>query len=440
MTRSIYIFRSAGFLIFSLFVLFKSVDAQNTEILRLENHTENKISIAGFRLDGEQRLRLTGRVPEIRSSRRSASAWLLNSQTRQVVWKADAANLSRDDRYSAVFDESIDLKPGLYEVYLSTYTDGYFFNFRVGHQGFFDWLFNGDDRWDHSSKDWSDLFFAVEGKGTKLSKSEIIEAYDLRQKSLLFSAISLRDDDLAESWLQVDQPVGLDVYGLGEARPDGNFDTGWIMDMKSRKKVWELTYNNSDWAGGNEKNRESRELVKLEPGLYEIEFHTDDSHSYQGWNSAPPFDPLSWGMQIALTSPSDQNKVRRLETEPEGNFLARINRIGDNERRSMNFSLKQDTRVHILAIGEGSGGEMYDFAEIRDRNTGRLVWHMIYRETGWAGGARKNRQADETILLEAGEYILSYESDDSHSYKKWNDDPPADPSSWGVTLIAAGDK
>ncbi len=438
MSRSLSVPRSSAFIFLSLFALFNNLIGQNSELVRIENHSANQLSFAGFQLEGEQRLRLTGRVPDFQHSRQSSPAWLLNSQTRQLVWKADPAKLDREDRFYSVFDESIDLKPGNYEIYLSTFNDGFFYNFRFGQQGFFDWLFNGNEQGEYHRREWSDLFFAVEGKGTKLSKNQVIDNFDTARKDDLFSAVSLRDDDLTETWLQVEQPVEIEIYGLGEARPDGNFDTGWIMDAKSRKKIWELTFDNSDRAGGSEKNRSSRQLITLLPGLYEIEFHTDDSHSYHNWNSAPPFDPLSWGLQIALKNSADQSKLKRLEKEPEGDFLAKINRVDDDERRSVNFSLNKDLRVRIYAIGEGSGGEMYDFAEIRNRNTGHTVWEMRYRETEWAGGARKNRLTDETILLEAGEYTLSYQSDDSHSYNNWNDDPPSDPAAWGVTVAEAG--
>jgi hypothetical protein len=40
--------------------------------------------------------------------------------------------------------------------------------------------------------------------------------------------------------------------------------------------------------------------------------------------------------------------------------------------------------------------------------------------------------------LPAGEYILRFESDDSHSYGDWNADPPDDPEAWGVTVSRVG--
>jgi hypothetical protein len=59
---------------------------------------------------------------------------------------------------------------------------------------------------------------------------------------------------------------------------------------------------------------------------------------------------------------------------------------------------------------------------------------MTYSMTFHAGGGRKNRIVNTTILLDKGEYILRYQSDDSHSFNDWNTEPPDDPSMWGITI------
>jgi len=66
------------------------------------------------------------------------------------------------------------------------------------------------------------------------------------------------------------------------------------------------------------------------------------------------------------------------------------------------------------------------------------VWKMTYDESDPAGGARKNRVFDGVITLPAGTYVLRYTSDGSHAYGDWNDDPPDDPESWGITVFRTG--
>ena len=79
--------------------------------------------------------------------------------------------------------------------------------------------------------------------------------------------------------------------------------------------------------------------------------------------------------------------------------------------------------------------ESLDYGWIEDARTGTTAWEMTYSMTFYAGGGRKNRVVNTTIVLDKGEYTLRYKSDDSHSYNNWNVDPPEDPEYWGITLF-----
>jgi hypothetical protein len=77
---------------------------------------------------------------------------------------------------------------------------------------------------------------------------------------------------------------------------------------------------------------------------------------------------------------------------------------------------------------------MADYGWIENTKTGETVWEMTYRATTAAGGAHKNRMVNKTILLEPGEYEVHYQTDGSHAFGEWNDDPPEDQIHWGITL------
>ena len=65
---------------------------------------------------------------------------------------------------------------------------------------------------------------------------------------------------------------------------------------------------------------------------------------------------------------------------------------------------------------------------------------MDYRDTGHAGGDRKNRIVDKVIHLEKGSYVVHFVTDDSHSYRHWNSSAPFDPEHWGITLSGVDDR
>ncbi|MEZ4766595.1 MAG: hypothetical protein R3C26_26410 [Calditrichia bacterium] len=56
-------------------------------------------------------------------------------------------------------------------------------------------------------------------------------------------------------------------------------------------------------------------------------------------------------------------------------------------------------KVRVYAIGEGTGGDMYDYGWITDATNHERVWEMNYRDTDHAGGNGKNRLSDEVIDL-----------------------------------------
>jgi CubicO group peptidase (beta-lactamase class C family) len=115
------------------------------------------------------------------------------------------------------------------------------------------------------------------------------------------------------------------------------------------------------------------------------------------------------------------------------NVVAEIVRVLDNEDKTVPFKLDRERQVRIFSIGEGQGGQMFDYGWIENADKGFPVWEMQEPKTTHAGGANKNRKVDETITLPAGNYKLRYKSDDSHAFDHWNSLPP-DVNFWGIAL------
>ncbi|HEX8474964.1 MAG TPA: serine hydrolase [Pyrinomonadaceae bacterium] len=115
--------------------------------------------------------------------------------------------------------------------------------------------------------------------------------------------------------------------------------------------------------------------------------------------------------------------------------IAQISRVVDDKNEMVEFNLPREQRVRIFAIGEGDGGQMYDYGWIENVETTKTVWEMKLSETNHAGGARKNRGVDTVVNLPAGKYKLHYKSDNSHSFERWNSLPP-EVNFWGIALYA----
>ncbi|MFQ5583137.1 MAG: hypothetical protein ACE5GL_01725 [Calditrichia bacterium] len=250
------------------------------------------------------------------------------------------------------------------------------------------------------------------------------------------------DNEYIEEAFEIDQEMKLRIYALGEGRNGEMFDYGWITDLNSGKKVWEMEYSDTRHGGGARKNRMVDVIITLPAGRYKVHYISDDSHSYAHFNSAKPYEPSNWGIAIYPADAKYSDKhIRRLGEEAKSPYLiTRIIRVGNDRHIRRPFTIDRETKVRIYAIGEGSWDEMYDYGWIEDERDNSVVWEMSYKKTRWAGGAKKNRKTDTIITLDAGRYILHYLTDDSHSFNAFNADPPDDPVNYGISLYKVEDK
>ena len=378
-----------------------------------------------------------------------AYGWILNATTREVVWQMDGANTKRDWEYW-VADQYLDLPAGSYEAYFANHGFG---------QGllFAQWTRNIDRRSipteeakrghgflsamgvDESSllRHWREQ---VGNYGMELylpgrAASEVI-TFDapLRWKNIVVSLPALTDNGHWSQAFHLRKPVTLHVYAEGEGTGRHLNDYGWITNTRTRARVWEMTMDKSQFAGGANKNRRQVETLQLPAGDYEASFITDDSHSPADWNAAPPCDPGLYGLTLAL--PADADLAAFSATAPlTPPVLAELVRVGNDQDRRTSFTLASEQSVWIYAIAEGNGDEMADEAWIED-GAGKHVWTMEPIRTHHAGGASNNRLADEVINLPKGTYTLRFRTDDSHAYGRWNDDAPWDAEHYGVTVYA----
>ena len=112
--------------------------------------------------------------------------------------------------------------------------------------------------------------------------------------------------------------------------------------------------------------------------------------------------------------------------------VASIDQAGHNAHETVDFHLDECTRLRLYAIGEAKGNEIVDGAYVENADTGQVPWRMLAFESESAGYAR-NRRVDRPLTLPAGRYRLHYETNGSHAYQEWGEQPPGHPF-WGVTL------
>ena len=443
-------------IICTIIAAFFQGHAQDNTLVEINKIRPSELVIEGFKLDSEQELDIDVVGLHQKNGRHETiigTAWILNANTREVVWRFKTDNSRGGELEANGQRHKITLHSGNYEVYYSTYS--YFRHYNHwAHHGrhgigyYISHLFAAlfDDDYDYDNYDYYDEFYrnfkiVIKGKGKKLNRDEIESYQNNIRKDATTSLSAFKDNLYLSQGFEIKKPLDFEIYAIGEAREDGNFDYGWILNTETKEKIWQLDYWDSEHGGGSLKNRMVKESVSLPAGRYVAIYISDDSHSPEKWNSSPPYDPAFWGMTIQIADQAQEQYISKFDYQninPE-KVIFSLTRLRDDEFTSKGFTVKKPSELRIYAIGEGQDGEMFDYGWIVDAKTHKKVWEMEYDETEHAGGSQKNRMTDEVISLEKGKYIAYFVTDGSHSYRYWNASQPYDPQNWGMTILAANE-
>jgi len=363
----------------------------------------------------------------------SGNAWILDVGTRKVVWELSASEPSRGTRGAREFKGSVRLPAGSYTAYYAAFPDGEYWTDEGGKT-------RSDRKWHWFGDDPIDQFkLVVRGTGQPLAGQELDRARQAATASTIVALRGTSHEQFQQSGFALSKPTRVELHAEGEAREDGAFDFGWIINADTRAKVWEFSWRESEPAGGAPKNRVAKISRVLPAGRYAAFYATDDSHDPSEWNTQPPYDPDAWGLTISVTDSTARAGVKSFAYElvPETATFLALAPIGDGASKKRGFTLTRPMDVRVYALGEGRDGRMYDYGWITSGGSRQRVWEMRYDQTESAGGDRKNRLVDTTLHLQKGSYVVHYISDDSHSADQWNAAAPADGRHWGITLLAA---
>jgi hypothetical protein len=384
-----------------------------------------------------------------------AAGWIIDANTREPVWEMTMEN-TRGRDYRRTFDDDVRLQRGSYEVYYAAYgfaryhgRSGFSVNIDRrpgrdhGKRGSYTVSFGRDDRDEYEEFMDNAKDYGITLEAESASDASAIQKFDppMAFRNAIFTVQRVGDDAFIRKTLTVSREVPIHIYAIGEGRwRDGMYDYGWITRADSRERVWEMRVGNTDNAGGSVKNRKFDGDVKLAPGTYELVFITDDSHSNDDWNLAPPVDVYNHGITLLTSNESDRAAISVKDPPPViKNAFVTLTHPGDNDYKSEGFTLKNDAKIRVYAFGEADNdNDAADYGWIANAKTRERVWDMSREHTEHGGGAQKNRFVDEIISLPKGSYIAYYVTDGSHSYNDWNADPPFDPENYGLTLMGVG--
>ena len=352
----------------------------------------------------------------------AAYAWITRGNTGEVVWSMNASNTIQDGSIAYVDGEELELDSGTYILNYASYGQL---------QRRSDTSFRKDRR------KWRVTVYSPNDKGALRPITRPLKA---NSQTRVFEAVSLEAEERREFFFEIQRPAEFEISAIGQLGSQDEVqpvDYSRIENAVTGSVVWQLTRDNTQWAGGVQENRVFQGRRTLNPGVYRAVAVTNGRHHFGNWIGNPPFDPQGWGLHI---STSDTETVSTFDPWMQRDPIIQFTEVGDDEEHVKFFAVEDTTAVVLYALGEITGPDNgYDYAWLdkQDGSTGEsgTRWKMTYEGSVHAGGARKNRKEVKFLRLEPGVYGLHYESDGSHSYDHWNSSEPDYPERWGVALF-----
>jgi hypothetical protein len=458
-----------GLLIFAAVLILSTATIYAKErILLIDSFHQGELFCRAFRVTKQTSIDIhaVGALSAFSRDQMAAYSWIIRSGSLKPVWEMTIDNTERykRDKYLREYQSTQELEPGDYEVYFYAGSPSQMsgFSFDLGDLGKaldklkvklgsrkdktetpgkiiingeeYD-LGNGSDVRDNIISDYS---LEVTSDAKDISRIECAYSSD----RVIAEILQPENDLYASKGFSLAKPMLVEVTAMGENAGMANdfADYGWLVNAETRERVWSMAEAVSDPAGGAEKNKLVVDRLDLPKGDYLLYYVTDDSHTYDDWNAAPPYNPLAYGIRINAPRKDDLKYVKPYQDTYSQAALIAIVRAGNDFFETIPFHVAEDCDVRVYAIGEyGEGSETFaDYGWIERVGDTDLYWEMTERNTHHAGGASKNRAFDDIVHLTAGDYVLGYVTDDSHAYGDWNSGPPYDQKNYGISIYATG--
>ena len=336
--------------------------------------------------------------------------------------------------------DTLDVAPGLYDVYFASFGTGAAAPPADGALGRLRHALTRGQAWRGDAGRWRlRIDPASEADRERLAGVSGRDPFRA-QRTATWTSGPLEDDDRTTELFSVDRPTRVALRAVLEATPRSARDRASLVRLggEAADTVWAFSHAASRPAGGAARNRRADATLDLEPGLYRVEVETDGRHAFDDWVATPPDAPWMWGVSLVADPPG---ALARLQ--PSNDFalpvVAAFECVGTGERLEDTFTLATPTEVVVTAAGEVFEDSVYDWGWLdrvdSDGHTDRL-WELDRADSVPAGGGDKNRKAIGVLTLRPGTYTLGYETDSSHDCHGYNTDVPADRDFWGIWLYA----
>ncbi len=139
-----------------------------------------------------------------------------------------------------------------------------------------------------------------------------------RARAPLAALLKVADSEERRSTFRLAARAEVLIIATGEGINAPLADYGGLERAGAATPVWQMRFERTRHAGGALKNRVLIETAVFFAGSYALRYLSDNSHSFERWNTRPPDRPQDWGIQIFLL---EATMARRLKMQLQQTFL-----------------------------------------------------------------------------------------------------------------------
>ncbi|MEL6616835.1 MAG: hypothetical protein AAFQ43_13915, partial [Bacteroidota bacterium] len=341
----------------------------------------------------------------------AAHGWLVHRETGRVVWRMRPSARPSRGAYVLLRD-TLALEPGTYDAVYAALGDPLVRTPEASGGGIGssirDFFSRGGRGWVGDSDRWKLIVEPAtsedRGRGDRLDDDVLFADPD----DLVWSTGPARSRSRYETTLRVTEPVQVRLDALFESTGGAVADSAMLVSAEG-DTLWTVRPDRSTWAGGSIKNRQQSDTLSLPVGQYRALYVTDRDHAYGSWTANPPWQPWRWGLRIApADSAAASGAITALDPLRDLPRVAEHFCVGGSALEETRFEVLEPIDVQIVAVGEIVGDEAYDFATLA--RSSEIIWDLREASLMQAGGASKNKRAEETLSLSPGVYTLRYQT------------------------------
>jgi signal transduction histidine kinase/ligand-binding sensor domain-containing protein len=176
----------------------------------------------------------------------------------------------------------------------------------------------------------TNTFKRINSVSSKAYPEELVQKIETwsQSKKVIAKILEVTDKQNLTQTFEITKAGTYLIASVGEGNVTNMNDFGFLQNS-AKDTLWiSNQFEKTNYAGGANKNRIEVERIELQPGTFELKYHSDDNHSFNAWNALQPDKTNLYGIVLVdLNEASDNALVESLLKQDTTEYTLSANNI-----------------------------------------------------------------------------------------------------------------